>query len=115
MLAWLVTYVSIGCGPSSVSDTASEPNITPTREILTHSLKVIADPEHAANFLFNPDPIGARDFVHGRTVTIDVLPQPGWTLGEWVGPVFAVDGRSARIIMGSSQTVIVSEGSPDDN
>lgn len=93
---------SMGCS-SSAANTPS-PAATP---ILTHELKVIADPQPAAKFLFNPIPLERDKYVHGRTVTIDVLPQLGWEIGEWVGPVFGVSGRTAKIAMDSSQRVVV--------
>ena len=102
----LLVAFTMGCSRSA---TDTPPATTPTSEpdILSHQLKVIADPQQAANFLFNPNPIGQGLFVHGRTVTIDVLPESGWEIGEWVGPVFEVAGRTAKIRMDSSQTVVV--------
>ena len=102
----LLVAFAMGCSRSA---TNTPPATTPTTEpeILSHQLKVIADPQQAANFLFNPNPIGQGLFVHGRTVTIDVLPVSGWEIKEWVGPVFAVAGRTAKIKMDSSQTVVV--------
>ena len=40
-------------------------------------------------------------------VTIDILPQQGWHVDEWVGPVFNIDGTTAQIEMDSSQAVAV--------
>lgn len=41
------------------------------------------------------------------TVTIDVIPESGWQLAEWVGPVFDIDGNTAKIKMESSQNILV--------
>ena len=102
----LLVAFAMGCSPSATK-TPPSPTVTTEAEILSHELKVIADPQQAAKFLFNPNPIGQGLFVHGRTVTIDVLPESGWKINEWVGPVFAVAGRTAKIRMDSSQTVVV--------
>ena len=101
----LLAAFASGCSPAATNTPAPtpEPQITPQPEILSHVLKVIADPEGAAKFVFNPLPIGQGLFVHGRTVTIDVLLQPGWQIDKWVGPVFEVVGESAKITMNSSQ------------
>ena len=88
----LLAFFALACSPAATNTPA--PTTTPEPEILSHVLEVISSPEHAAEFLFNPRPIGQGLFVHGRTVTIYVLLQPGWEIDEWVGPVFAVAGRS---------------------
>lgn len=75
----LLAAFALACSPSATSTPAPtpEPQSTPQPEILSHVLEVIAKPEGAAEFLFNPKAIGQGLFVHGRTVTIDVLVQPG--------------------------------------
>ena len=108
MLTCLVIYFLIGCAPSSVSDIESEPTPTPEPAIITHELEVIVEPTDTAIVLLNPKPFGNQRYVHGRTVTIDVLPQPGWQVDEWLGPVFEVAGRTAKINMNVSHSVIVS-------
>ena len=80
---------------------------TPTASILSHELEVKADPPETAEFLLNPKPLGDGGYVSGRTVTIDVLPKPGWKVEEWVGPVHGVSGKTAKIDMDASLTVIV--------
>ena len=107
----LLAAFALACSPSATSTPAPtitpEPQITPQPDILSHVLEVKASPEDAAEFLFNPKAIGQELFVHGRTVTIDVLPREGWQIDRWVGPVFEVVGESAKITMNSSQTVVV--------
>jgi tetratricopeptide (TPR) repeat protein len=39
-------------------------------------------------------------------VTIEVLPQEGWRVDDWAGPVFDVAGNVAKITMESSHTVV---------
>ena len=110
----VVAAFSIGCASSSDSDAtavpakAPEQTITPEPAVLTHELEVIVKPNETAVVLLNPKPIGDRTYVHGRTVTIDVLPQPGWEVADWLGPVFDVAGRTAKIDMTVSHSVIVS-------
>lgn len=101
----LLAAFVVACAPAATNTPA--PTTTPEPEILSHVLEVISDPEGAAKFVFNPKAIGQGLFVHGRTVTIDVLLQPGWQIDKWVGPVFDVVEESAKIKMDSSQTVVV--------
>ena len=105
----LLVAFAMACAPAATNTPAPtpEPQITPPPEILSHVLEVRANPEQAAEFLFNPLPIGQGLFVHGRTVTIDVLPREGWQIDRWVGPVFEVVRESAKIKMDSSQSVVV--------
>ena len=113
-VTFLVVAFSLGCAPSSDSGTTPVPAKTPeetlpTRPaVLTHELDVIVEPSETAIVLLNPKPFGEREYVHGRTVTIDVLPRPGWEVDEWLGPVFEVAGRTAKINMNVSHSVIVS-------
>ena len=72
----LLVAFSMGCSRSATK-TPPPTAVTTEPGILSHELKVIADPQQAASFLFNPDPVGRSLFVHGRTVTIDVLPKSG--------------------------------------
>jgi len=70
-------------------------------------LDVNIDPKEAASYLLNPSPLGKGGYSKGTMVTIDILPQPGWQVEEWVGPVFNVDGKTAKIEMDSSQAIAV--------
>ena len=98
----LLAAFAMGCSPS-----ATKTPLLATATTEPEILLVIADPPQAANFLFNPNPNRRGLFVRGWTVTINVLPEFGWEIGEWVGPVFAVVGRTAKIKMDSSHTVVV--------
>ena len=44
--------------------------------VLAYDLEVTVEPKDTAIILLNPRPIGDCEDVHGRTVAIDVLPQP---------------------------------------
>ena len=99
---------SMGCGSSSDSGATPVPTQTPLQAVITHELDVIVQPPESGIVLLNPKPIGEREYVAGRTVSIDVLPKPGWEVDEWVGPVWGVAGRSAKINMTLSRSVIVS-------
>lgn len=109
----LVATFSIACASSSDSDTTAVPTkipeqtITPEPAVLAHDLEVRVEPKETAIILLNPRPIGDRKYVQGRTVTIDVSPHPGWEVDEWLGPVFEVAGRTAKINMNVSHTVII--------
>ena len=103
----LLTLFAFGCGTFFRAPTSPQPDVTTQTEILTHELEVKADPREAADFLFNPKPLGQGGYVSGRTVTIDVLTKPGWKVEEWVGPVYGVTDQTAKIDMDISQTVVV--------
>jgi len=110
----LLAAFSIGCASSSESYATAVPvkipeqTIAPRSAVLTHDLVVTVEPNEAAIILLNPNPIGDRTYVQGRTVTIDVLPKPGWEVDKWLGPVFEFSGSTAKINMNVSHSVIVS-------
>jgi hypothetical protein len=64
------------------------------------------DPKNAAEFILNPTPLGEDGYPRGMVVTIEVLPQEGWRVDDWAGPVFDVAGNVAKITMESSHTVV---------
>jgi len=111
MLTLLAAF-AMACSSAATSTPA--PKITPKTQpipesgVLTHELEVIVRPTESAIVLLNPKPIGDRRYVQGRTVTIDVLPEPSWEVDEWLGPVYEVEGRTAKIDMTVSHSVIVS-------
>ena len=75
---------------------------------LAFKLDVKIDPKNAAEFILNPTPLGEDGYPQGMVVTIEVLPQEGWRVDDWAGPVFDVAGNVAKITMGSSHTVVAS-------
>jgi hypothetical protein len=82
------------------------PTATP-EPFLARQLDVKIDPKEAASYLLNPSPLGKSGYSKGMTVTIDILPQQGWQVDKWIGPVFNVDGTTAKIEMDSSQSIAV--------
>ena len=80
---------------------------TPTRTSITLELEVKSNPREAADIVLNPKPIHGGRYLLGRTVTINVLPKEGWQVDEWVGPVYGIAGKTAKINMTSNQTVII--------
>ena len=80
---------------------------TPTRTSITLELEVKSNPREAADIVLNPKPIPGGRYLLGRTVTINVLPKEGWQVDEWVGPVYGIAGKTAKINMTSNQTVII--------
>ena len=105
--------LTVGCtattqpGPTPTSLLFPSTVVAPTSSILTLELEVIAEPREAADFILNPKPVGPGGYVSGMTITIDALPREGWRLVEWIGPVYGVTGKTARIDMVASQTVVV--------
>ena len=73
----------------------------------TYELEVKADPPEAAEFLLNPRSSLEGAYPAGTTVTIDVLPKAGWEVQEWVGPVYDVAGKTAKIDVDASRAVAV--------
>lgn len=101
----LLAVFSIACASSHNSGTTTVPTLNP---VLTHELEVIVEPTDTAIVLLNPKPIGDREYVHGRTVTIEVLPKPGWEVDRWLGPVSEIAGSTAKINMTISHSLMVS-------
>ena len=87
----LVTLVALAVGCVSP---APSPTATPL-PYLAFQLDVKIDPKEAATFLLNPSPLGKGGYPQGMVVTIDILPNEGWEVNEWVGPVFNIDGTTA--------------------
>ena len=83
------------------------PTPTPTRTSITLELEVKSNPREAADIVLNPKPIPGGRYLLGRAVTINVLPKEGWLVDEWVGPVYGIAGKTAKINMTSNQTVII--------
>ena len=61
---------------------------------LQPTLDVQLIPEEAGIVLLNPMPLGENRYVAGITVTITVVPQPGWAVEEWLGPVDTILGAT---------------------
>ena len=79
------------------------------------SLKVVVQPQGAAEIAFDPMPYGVDSFPRNSTVTITVSPQPGWRLKEWAGPAYKVVGHVAKVFTNNPHTVSVllePDGSP---
>ena len=74
---------------------------------LAFQLDVRISPNDAATFMLNPNPLGKGGYAQGMVVTIDILPNEGWEIEEWIGPAFNIAGRTAQIEMVSSQSVAV--------
>ena len=105
VLLALVLLLVTGCvagNPTGTNPTATESSFVayPAR------IDMRIDPKNAAEFILNPTPLGEDGYPRGMVVTIEVLPQEGWRVDDWAGPVFDVAGNVAKITMGSSQTVV---------
>jgi len=71
------------------------------------NLDVQIKPKEAGTVVLNPSPIGKSGYAAGIMVTIDVIPQPGWVVEKWVGPVFNIEGTTAHVEMDESKSVVV--------
>ena len=102
----LILALALGCIPEEFPTADQSPADTPTA-LVARQLDVRIDPQDAATILLNPAPVGKGGYLRGVIVTIDILPQEGWEIDEWVGPVFSVIGNNAKIEMVSSRNVVV--------
>ena len=113
-MAVTVILLAVACNPGSppaTSPTVREDSPTQRR------LEVVIQPAEAATSVLNPSPLGEGHYLKGMTVTIDILPNQGWTVDKWAGPVFNIDGSTAQVKMDSSQSVavrLVQEGAARD-
>ena len=106
-------------GSPAPTSAPSAPNRLPSSDAVQpaaafHELQIRADPPGAGSFVLNPNPNAQGRYSEGTRVTIDVLPQQGWQVEKWIGPVEDESGLSAKIDMHSGQTVVVvfTEGTP---
>ena len=95
-------------GPSEVADSPVSGSPVSERDSDTaYELAVIADPRDSAEFVVSPTPDIGGVYPAGTTVTIDVLLSPGWEIGQWIGPVYAISGGEAKISMERNHAVLV--------
>jgi len=85
----------------------SPPGAGPSTETAMVSLRVVVQPQGAAEIVFDPMPYGVDSFPRNSTVTITVSPQPGWRLKEWAGPAYKVVGNVAKVFTNNPHTVSV--------
>ena len=69
----------VGCA-SATPQTQQQP-VTPSSEAQ------LTPRTTSGRILLNPSPVDERHYVAGITVTIDVIPEPGWVVAEWIGTV----------------------------
>ena len=86
---------------------AEPPPTSTVTPVAAYELEITADPLGAAEFLINPKSDLRGAYPAGATLTIDVLPQRGWEVEEWIGPVYRAEDRTAKIDMDDSYTVVV--------
>jgi hypothetical protein len=102
-----MALLAVACGSQPTATPVPPPTPTFAPPPITHELQVRVDPREAGQVLLNPLPLEQSRYLSGRTVTIDVLPNPGWRVTDWAGPVHDVAGETAKITMSASQIVIV--------
>ena len=111
-MAIVLAFVfGLACVPSEPSPNA-DPELTspPSKAVTTYPrLDVRVYPGGSADVLLNPVPLDGGLFPSGMTVTIDILPGPGWEIDEdgWKGPVFDIAGDTAKIKLISAQDIVI--------
>ena len=85
---------------------------TATRQALVlHYLNVWIKPGddfEGGTYLLNPLGLGEDEnaYIKDMTVSVIILPEAGWELDSWAGPVFNEEGNTAQVKMDSSLTVV---------
>ena len=98
--------------PTIVPTATPTPVPTATRQaLMLHYLNVWIRPGddfEGGTYLLNPLGLGEHEneFIKDMTVTVIILPEAGWELDNWAGPVFNEDGNTAQVKMNSSLTVV---------
>jgi hypothetical protein len=104
---FLMALLAVACGSQPTATPIPPPTPTFAPPLINHELNVRIDPREAGQVLLNPLPLEQSRYLSGRTVTIDILPNKGWRVTDWAGPVHEIAGEPAKITMVSSQTVVV--------
>ena len=98
--------------PIVVPTATPTPVPTATRQaLMLHYLNVWIRPGddfEGGTYLLNPLGLGEHEneFIKDMTVTVIILPEAGWELDNWAGPVFNEEGNTAQVKMTSSHTVV---------
>ena len=98
--------------PTIVPTATPTPVPTATRQALVlHYLNVWMRPGddfEGGTYLLNPLGLGEHEnkYIRDMTVTVIILPEAGWELDNWAGPVFNEEGNTAQVKMISSLTVV---------
>ena len=98
--------------PTIVPTATPTPVPTATRQALVlHYLNVWIKPGddfEGGTYLLNPLGLGDHEnkYIRDMTVTVIILPEAGWELDNWAGPVFNEEGNTAQVKMISSLTVV---------
>ena len=98
--------------PTIVPTATPTPVPTATRQALVlHYLNVWIKPGddfEGGTYLLNPLGLGEDEnkFIKDMTVTVIILPEAGWELDSWAGPVFNEEGNTTQVKMTSSHTVV---------
>ena len=98
--------------PTIVPTATPTPVPTATRQALVlHYLNVWIKPGddfEGGTYLLNPLGLGEDEnaYIRDMTVSVIILPEAGWELDNWAGPVFNEEGNTAQVKMTSSLTVV---------
>ena len=66
------------------------------------------DDFEGGTYLLSPLGLGEDEnaYIKDMTVSVIILPEAGWELDSWAGPVFNEEGNTAQVKMDSSLTVV---------
>ena len=98
--------------PTIVPTATPTPVPTATRQALVlHYLNVWIKPGddfEGGTYLLSPLGLGEDEnaYIKDMTVSVIILPEAGWELDSWAGPVFNEEGNTAQVKMTSSHTVV---------
>ena len=98
--------------PTIVPTATPTPVPTATRQALVLSYLNVwikpGDDFEGGTYLLNPLGLGEHEnkYIRDMTVTVIILPEAGWELDNWAGPVFNEEGNTAQVKMISSLTVV---------
>ena len=98
--------------PTPVPTATPTPVPTATRQALVLSYLNVwikpGDDFEGGTYLLNPLGLGEDEnaYIRDMTVSVIILPEAGWELDSWAGPVFNEEGNTAQVKMDTSLTVV---------
>jgi len=98
--------------PTIVPTATPTPVPTATRQAVVlrylHVWIKPGDDFEGGTYLLNPLGLGEDEnaYIRDMTVSVIILPEAGWELDNWAGPVFNEEGNTAQVKMTSSLTVV---------
>ena len=97
----------------TIVPTATPPPVptAPQQALVLRYLNVWIKPGddfEGGTYLLNPLGLGEDEnaYIRDMTVSVIILPEAGWELDSWAGPVFNEEGNTAQVKMDTSLTVV---------